>query len=424
MAVSESFSQKSDDRGPASPGGNGRAPDVVALTGGKGGVGKTSVAVNLALTMARQGRRVLLLDGDTDLANVSILLGQYPQRTLEHAITGHCPLNDVIMEGPYGLHVIAGASGVQRCMDADVEDARLILQQLASLERNYDIILIDTASGLRPAGLHMIALAAMACVVITPDPASLTDAFSLLRVLQRRGYRRVPGVIVNMASGPSQAQSVHHRFAGAVRKHLSMDVDYIGAVWRDESIRQSVELQRPVATLAETDPSFKQFITLADQVNRHLMHRPSSKAGIAAYWQHRTRLASTPGEGAASETGAAPSVTPPRAASPAQDDVPAMHSPEPGIPAPRQCQNLFSQLEALLEDHSDDRLLQQEALKCTSALLLRIAAGSSDVDEKPAPGYSIADFGSQRALLERLRSEPDSVRVDGFLAGFSGACEQ
>ncbi len=423
MAVSESFSQKSDDRGPASPGGNGRAPDVVALTGGKGGVGKTSVAVNLALTMARQGRRVLLLDGDTDLANVSILLGQYPQRTLEHAITGHCPLNDVIMEGPYGLHVIAGASGVQRCMDADVEDAGLILQQLASLERNYDIILIDTASGLRPAGLHMIALAAMACVVITPDPASLTDAFSLLRVLQRRGYRRVPGVIVNMASGPSQAQSVYHRFAGAVRKHLSMDVDYIGAVWRDESIRQSVELQRPVATLSETDPSFKQFITLADQVNRHLMHRPSSKAGIAAYWQHRSRLASMPGEGASSEAAPAPPVASPQVAAPAPEE-PAMPAPGPGSPAPRQCQDLFRQLEALLEDHSDDRLLQQEALKCTSALLLRIAAGSNEVDEKPVPGYSAADFGSQRALLERLRSEPDSVRVEGFLAGFSSACEQ
>lgn len=423
MAVSESFSQKSDDHGPVGPGGEGRVPDVVALTGGKGGVGKTSVAVNLALTMARQGRRVLLMDGDIDLANVSILLGQYPQRTLEHAITGRCPLNDVIMEGPYGLHVIAGASGVQRCMDADVEDAGLILQQLASLERNYDIILIDTASGLRPAGLHMIALAAMACVVITPDPASLTDAFSLLRVLQRRGYRRVPGVIVNMAAGSSQAQSVYHRFAGAVRKHLSMDVNYIGAVWRDESIRQSVELQRPVAMLSEVDPSFRQFVTLADQVGRHLMYRPSSKAGMAAYWQHRTRLASSRGEKVPLTADVEPSVHSPKAVAPARE-AHAMHLPEPGNPAPRHCEDLFRKLEVLLENHSEDRLLQQEALKRTSALLLRIAAGFSDVDEKPMPGYSAADFGSQQALLERLRAEPDSVRVDGFLAGFSGACEQ
>ncbi|MGM0570438.1 AAA family ATPase [Marinobacter sp.] len=422
MAVSESFSQKSDGLAATGPASGGRTPDIVALTGGKGGVGKTSVAVNLALTMARQGRRVLLLDADTDLANVSILLGQYPQRTLEHAVTGDCPLGDVIMEGPYGLHVIAGASGVQRCMDLDTEDAGLILQQLASLERNYDIVLIDTASGLRPAGLHMIALAALACVVITPDPASLTDAYSLLRVLQRRGYRRVPGVIVNMAAGPSQAQSVYRRFAGAVRKHLAMDVDYIGAVWRDESIRQSVELQRPVATLSEADPSFKQFITLADQVNRHLMHRPSSKAGLAAYWEHRTRLAEVPAERTPPQAAAGSSVeslqADPVLTSP--DQVPAVAASPPHA----RCQDLFRQMEALLEDHSDDRVLQQEALKGTSALLLRIAAGSGDSPQQSEPTYSKADFGPQQTLLERLRSEPDSVRVDGFLARFSGACEQ
>lgn len=186
MASTEYLPREMDDQNDQSAH-RPKMPQIVALTGGKGGVGKTSVAVNLALTMARQGQKVLLLDADTDLANVSILLGQYPEHTLEQAVNGECPLEDVVMEGPYGLHVIAGASGVQRCMDLDTADADAILDQLARLEQSYDLVLVDTAAGLRPAGLHMIALATFACVVVTPDPASLTDAFFLAESVAAAG---------------------------------------------------------------------------------------------------------------------------------------------------------------------------------------------------------------------------------------------
>ncbi len=378
----------------------GQAPAIVALTGGKGGVGKTSVAVNLALTLARRGRRVLLLDADTDLANVSILLGQYPERTLEQAITGHCGLRDVIMEGPFGLHVIAGASGVQRCIDLDEEDADAILHQLAALEQHYDTILIDTASGLRPAALHMIAPASLACVVITPDPASLTDAFSLLRVLQRRGYRRTPGVVVNMAAGASQARSVYRRFAGAVRRHLDMDTEYVGAIWRDESIRQSVELQRPVAMLSESDPSSRQFTTLADQLMDHLSRLPARNTSLAGYWQYRSR------RGRAPDSPSGPA-----------DDMAAGSAT-----AQEQCHELFSALQRLIETHPDDALLQKEALKGTSALLSCMASGCGLPPGARGQGYSVADFGSQQLLLARLKSQPDTVSVDGFLAACTDIC--
>ena len=384
-------------------------PRVIALTGGKGGVGKTSVAVNLALTLARRGQRVLLLDADTDLANVSILLGLYPTRTLEHAMTGECPLSDVIQEGPHGLHIIAGASGVERCMDLDIGDARSVLAELASMERAYDLVLVDTASGLRPAALHMIAAASLACLVITPDPASLTDAFSLLRVLQRRGYRRTPGVVVNMAAGASQAQAVYRRFAGATRRHLDMDAQYIGAIWRDESIRQSVELQRPVALLAESDPSSRQFVSLSGQLLAHLARLPQRPAGLGAYWSQRSRrLQAPPGRAATSRDPA------PR---PAGDDAAAAQ----GSPKAR-CSALFAELERLLAAH-DDPGLRQEALRGASALLSQIAAAPERLATPGAPGYSQEAFGSQQALLARLKSQPDSVSVEGFLASQSGPLE-
>lgn len=416
MDVSESRQAGTLDRDGGVPNRGGR-PQIIALTGGKGGVGKTSVAVNLALTLARRGRRVLLLDGDTDLANVSILLGLYPTRTLEHAMAGECQLSEVIQEGPHGLHLIAGASGVQRCMDLDVADAQSVLRELAGMERAYDTILIDTASGLRPAALHMIAAATLACVVITPEPASLTDAFSLLRVLQRRGYRRTPGVVVNMASGASQARAVYRRFAGATRRHLDMDAEYIGAIWRDESIRQSVELQRPVALLAESDPSSRQFVTLADQIMGHLSQLPARKAGLAAYWFHRSRRQQEASSQAAlpASTGGGQVSTPP-----VERDI-GQSSAE----APRdRGRALFDQLEQLLTEQSQDANLRQEILRGTSALLSRMASTPEQPALPASTGYSRADFGSQDRLLERLKSQPDSVRVDGFLAALTNASEK
>ncbi|HDZ36810.1 MAG TPA: MinD/ParA family protein, partial [Marinobacter sp.] len=171
-------------------------PRTIAVTGGKGGVGKTSVALNLALTLARHKKRVLLLDGDTDLANVSIMLGLYPERTLANVVAGECRLEDILLEADYGLHIIPGASGVQECMDMEPGASFRVLHALSKLESRYDYIITDTAAGLQPVSLHMIAAAELACVVVTPDPASLTDAFSLIKVLKRRGYRRTPSVLI------------------------------------------------------------------------------------------------------------------------------------------------------------------------------------------------------------------------------------
>lgn len=259
-------------------------PRTIAVTGGKGGVGKTSVALNLALMLARQKKRVLLLDGDTDLANVSIMLGLYPERTLASVVAGECRLEDILLEVDYGLHILPGASGVQECMTMEPEESFGILRALSALERRYDYVITDTAAGLQPTGLHMIAAAELACVIVTPDPASLTDAFSLIKVLKRRGYRRTPSVLINMAQGASQARSVFQRLDSAARRHLQCSLHYMGGIWRDETLRQSVLNQRPVALLPLSDPSCRQFTTLADMLNVRLAQLPVRSAGIAAYW--------------------------------------------------------------------------------------------------------------------------------------------
>ncbi len=419
-------------------------PRTIAVTGGKGGVGKTSVALNLALMLARNKKRVLLLDGDTDLANVSIMLGLYPERTLANVVAGDCSLEDILLRADYGLHIVPGASGVQECMEMSPEDSFRILRALSLLEKRYDYVITDTAAGLQPAGLHMIAAAELACVVVTPDPASLTDAFSLIKVLKRRGYRRTPSVIINMAQGASQARSVFQRLDSAARRHLQCPLHYMGGIWRDETLRQSVLNQKPVALLPLSDPSCRQFSTLADMVDVRLAQLPARKAGIAAYWHSVSRR----------QPEAAP--------------IPAPEVAAPAMTPKERCLKAVAELEDVLGQTQENPVLRYDVFMRLFALLGRtpdsdaieivqtglgsiaweglnagqrehlaehlrhladgILAADDSADEAseenhsspprsvlPEPSYDRISFGDQDKLVRALREQPSDISLDQLL---------
>ncbi|MDI9246094.1 AAA family ATPase [Marinobacter sp. CHS3-4] len=423
-----------------------RQPRTLAITGGKGGVGKTSVALNLALTLARQGSRVLLLDGDTDLANVSIMLGRYPKRTLADVMSGQSSMRDVIMRVDYGLDIVPGASGVDQCVDMDPADSLRVLKALSQLEKRYDYVITDTASGLQATGMHMIAAAELACVVVTPDPASLTDAFSLIKLLVRRGYRRTPSILVNMAQGASQARTVFQRLDGAAQRHLNIPLHYLGGVWRDETLRQSVLNQRPVALLPESDPSSRQFRSLSDMLNVRLRQLQPKKAGVAAYWYRVSGKRKPPEVPPAKTEEAAPEAV-------ADSDLQA-------------CQKMISDLGDLLAARGDSSLLRYDAFNQFFALLgrtmdedtvemlqtglaslpwekladeqrkqlashLRHLAG--EIDPKPRPEiaeaapipphreayYDRVSFGEQSRLLQALKEQPADITLDQLLKSLS-----
>lgn len=360
-------------------------PRTIAITGGKGGVGKTSVALNLALVLARQGKRVLLLDGDTDLANVSIMLGLYPERTLANVAAGECRLEDILLQVNYGLHILPGASGVQECMEMKPEAGFRILRALSLLERRYEYVITDTAAGLQSAAMHMIAAAELACVVVTPDPASLTDAFSLIKVLKRRGYRRTPSMLINMAQGASQARSVFQRLDAAARRHLECSLHYMGGIWRDETLRQSVLNQNPVALLPPADPSCRQFTTLADMLAVRLSQLPARKAGVAAYWHSVAKRQQKRQRAQAVSTEVSP-----------RD----------------RCFQAIGELEAVLGQASDSGMLNYEVFIRLFALLGR--APDNDTIEIIQTGLSSIAWGSlnpeQRELLAaHLRHLADEI---------------
>jgi MinD-like ATPase involved in chromosome partitioning or flagellar assembly len=266
-----------------------RVPLTLAITGGKGGVGKTQVALNLALVLARQGYRTLLLDGDVELANVNVMLGVYPGMTLEHVVLGERTLDEVLLPVTENLDLLPGASGVPGCLELDSARREDFLAQLRTLEQGYDRVIIDTAAGLSTPALHMVAASHLATLVITPDPTSLTDAFSLVKVLHRKGYRRTPSVIVNMARGATEAQTVYRRFSTAVSRYIGVQLHYLGAIWRDETIAQSISTQRPVAMMDDSDPSCRQFWTLADMLAVRCSQGVAPANGFARYWGRLVR---------------------------------------------------------------------------------------------------------------------------------------
>ena len=262
-----------------------KIPRVIAITGGKGGVGKTSVSVNLSIALSRMGSNVCLLDGDTGLANINVMLGLYPAYTLEHLFTGERSIQDIVLDGPEGIQIIPGASGFAQCVDLDVGQQQRLVTSIQTIEPHYDYMLVDTAAGISPTVLHFIAASQVAVLVITPEPTSLTDAFSLLKVLRRRGYRRKVQVIVNMASSSLQAEKVFRRFSRAVLKYLELTTQYLGPVWMDESMRTAVTLQRPVALYPKNDPSARSFYRLAERIDDVFNQVGVPKLAFSAYWQ-------------------------------------------------------------------------------------------------------------------------------------------
>lgn len=255
----------------------------IAIASGKGGVGKSSLSVNIGLALARRGRRVCILDADTGLANVNILLGLAPRYGLEHVLLSDRNLDDVLLTTSHGLCLVPGASGVPACARLDDAQQRRLAQALSAIEARFDYLLVDTAAGIAPDTLDFIRASSHTLLVITPEPTSLTDAFSLVKLLKGRGHSGRFHVVVNLCAGARQAREVYYRFAGAVDKYIGVTVSYLGCLPRDESLRAAVAMQSPVALLSGQDPSSRRFFQLAESLEKVVARTPVDRR-FSAYW--------------------------------------------------------------------------------------------------------------------------------------------
>ncbi len=221
---------------------------VIAITSGKGGVGKTSFTVNIAITLSRMGKRVLIMDADIGLANVEVLMGCYPKYNLSHVMTGKKDMDEIIVTGPDGVKLISGGSGFKEISDLSDHQLRRFIYALNKLEEEADIILIDTGAGISNKVLNFVLAADEVIVITTTEPTAITDAYAMIKAIVNESSHKKEylKVIVNKAQDEKEAQQTLEKLDLAMRKFLDISLQRHGIIQHDEKMMKAVMEQQPV----------------------------------------------------------------------------------------------------------------------------------------------------------------------------------
>jgi flagellar biosynthesis protein FlhG len=217
-----------------------KAPRVMTITGGKGGVGKTLTTANLGLCFVREGMRTLLIDGDFGLANLDVLLNVHADSTLEDVLTGERELKDVIIHGPEGIRLIPASSGMPKVSELNQMQKLVLLDQIESIQDDFDVVLIDTPAGVSKNVQYWAGSASEIILVATPEPTSLADAYATMKVLAQTNNDYVFRLVVNMARNEEEAIRVYERLSSVANEYLQARLEYAGHIPMCDSVRQSV----------------------------------------------------------------------------------------------------------------------------------------------------------------------------------------
>ncbi len=226
-----------------------RTARIIAVTSGKGGVGKSNMAVNLAVRLAQRGRKVILLDADLGTANADVLCDVAPNATLAHVVAGRCTLERAMTEAPGGFRLVAGSSGLATMAALEAEERERLIQGIYGLACAAEVVIIDTGAGVGPNVLGFAACADEVLVVTTPEPTAITDAYAVIKTLARQKRSARVRVLVNMASGDSEGRQVFERIDAVCRRFLDLAPRYVGAVPHDPTVGLSVRRRRPFVLL-------------------------------------------------------------------------------------------------------------------------------------------------------------------------------
>jgi flagellar biosynthesis protein FlhG len=236
---------------------------VIAVTGGKGGVGKTSVSVNLATALASTGKRVMLLDGDLGLANVDVFLGLSPRHTMAHVLSGERSLDEIILESAQGVQVVPGASGVADLANLSAAGHLNLVQAFSTLSARVDAMIVDTSAGISHSVMQFSQAAQHVLLVVCDEPASMTDAYALVKVLSRTHNVNRFRVLANMVRAPGEGEILFDKLQRVTSKFLDATLEYVGEIPEDPYLRRAIREQRPVIAAFPSSPATRAFKKLA-----------------------------------------------------------------------------------------------------------------------------------------------------------------
>lgn len=261
---------------------------VITVTSGKGGVGKSNVAVNLALQFSRFGKRVVIFDADFGLANIEVMLGIRPAYNLSDVIFKGKKVSEVISKGPENIGFVSGGSGIRELARLDADQIRMLVNMMYELDNIADIVIIDTGAGISDSVINMVLSSSEVLLVATPEPASITDAYALLKMLKGNKEYREDAIKIKMVGNRTQTfeegRELYVKLNTVVRKFLNMEMEYLGAVPFDRFLTKAVMRQQPVLLAFPNSPSARAIHDIATVLNRdgvgRMAARESGMAGV------------------------------------------------------------------------------------------------------------------------------------------------
>lgn len=246
---------------------NQKPVQVIAVTSGKGGVGKSNITVNLAISLANLGQQVLVMDADLGLANIDVLLGLSPDYNLSHVVSGECSLEDTMIDGPGGIRIIPASSGTRSMADLTPAENAGIIQSFSELTIPFDTMLIDTAAGVSESVVSYVRAAREVIVVVCDEPASITDAYAMIKVMNRDFDVHRFHVLTNMAQSIHQGRELYLKLSRVAEKYLDVTLDFIGSIPFDDYLRKAVQKQKSVVEVFPRSPSAMAFRKVAQKTS-------------------------------------------------------------------------------------------------------------------------------------------------------------
>lgn len=239
---------------------------IIAVTSGKGGVGKTNFTVNLAVTLNNLGHRVVIFDADIGLANVDILLGLTSKYNISSILNGEKDIEDIMLDGPKGLKIIPGGSGIEELIDMNNRKVDILVNQLEKLKNSFDFIIIDTGAGLSNTVISFVNAANEVILVTTPEPTSLTDVYAMIKTLNTSSHHTDFNIVINRVKNEKEANIIFDRLNRVSNKFLDININKLGFLNESKLVFKAVKRQEPFTSLYPNSLTSKNLIHMANEI--------------------------------------------------------------------------------------------------------------------------------------------------------------